>query len=770
MGERPSSVPGRGSVSPSLARRILLTNFGMILLVAAMAAVVAYQPLMQLAAAGLKRVHPPEHPSARAAEGMLSAISAYEAGDIGRAEAERQFQNWLEAERQGETTDGERKLAGAIAGDGEQFFRTTHKSKRLAASSGKRLESDLKQLIALKPRIVVAGENRLPIGEIAASLPMEPLGLAALAILMALVSGFSMTGKMLRRPLRQMAESLKTIDGAGSAHAITPPRVSEFAELAGEFNAMIQRVMSGSTDKVQDIMRERARAFGVINGFDDGVIALDVEDRVVYINEVARVMLDLDAEGLIGAYFDRLAHKSEQVERLLKSGSKPQDAAEFKLSIRGCDHIYLSRKAPWTAPTGEQLGSLFVLRDVTEEREKEKALSAALAAAKPQSTTTVQSTAESRDAASAADTASHVTAAAAQAADPSKPPSPKPREALRPVSHAGKQSAAPVTGPKPAKTPSRPAATAPAPPRTSTTTIRTVPTAKNVGERTRPAQLRPESETPQSKPKPLPEPPPEVPSIAAKPAASTKPAPAPEPARADERPQVPEPPIAAEPEQAIEPVRSIETTVEPPRSQPPVFEPEPVGDAMGAEVLGGDLRAEEAASEETPPEMSNEPPAEPEANFNAANGHAEPIMLDRALREICAPLKTEAEEKGIELIVVGDDRPISISGDPDKLPWVINSVVGEALNHTPADGRVTVALEYDQARKAARIVVTDSGSAIGFDADPSADSDANDSESFELAIARQIVEAHRGTIIAKGHRGAGASLVVELPVFEKAFA
>jgi signal transduction histidine kinase len=130
-------------------------------------------------------------------------------------------------------------------------------------------------------------------------------------------------------------------------------------------------------------------------------------------------------------------------------------------------------------------------------------------------------------------------------------------------------------------------------------------------------------------------------------------------------------------------------------------------------------------------------------------------------------LRPQFEGKGVTLID-RVDGVLEIFGDADRLDQALTNVIGNALTHTPAGGRVTV--EGALADGLVRVVVTDTGSGIPSDQletifqrftrlDPEAPGTG-----IGLNIARSIVRLHGGDLSAHSPGpGRGSSLVFVLP-------
>jgi len=148
----------------------------------------------------------------------------------------------------------------------------------------------------------------------------------------------------------------------------------------------------------------------------------------------------------------------------------------------------------------------------------------------------------------------------------------------------------------------------------------------------------------------------------------------------------------------------------------------------------------------------------------------EPVDLKELLQQCHDIFSMHAEEKGIKLKT--DIEPLPpVIGDIDRLEQVFSNLLDNALKHTPAGGDVSIVARHPNPNFA-EISITDTGPGIPaeqmrhvferfYRADPSA---GKAGAGLGLAIARQIVLAHRGDIMAKSTLGKGTQFVVRLPV------
>lgn len=149
--------------------------------------------------------------------------------------------------------------------------------------------------------------------------------------------------------------------------------------------------------------------------------------------------------------------------------------------------------------------------------------------------------------------------------------------------------------------------------------------------------------------------------------------------------------------------------------------------------------------------------------------HPEAMSLPAVIDDAIAAMHPLASSRGVHLIgAVGPDgieRDIVLNGDPVRLGQVINNLLTNAIRHTPHGGMVTVHMR--RAGEYAVVDVTDTGP--GFEGDPErlfdrfARAADTGGSGLGLTIARQLVEAHGGTVVAAKQPGAGARFTVTLP-------
>jgi signal transduction histidine kinase len=150
-----------------------------------------------------------------------------------------------------------------------------------------------------------------------------------------------------------------------------------------------------------------------------------------------------------------------------------------------------------------------------------------------------------------------------------------------------------------------------------------------------------------------------------------------------------------------------------------------------------------------------------------------PVALGQMVREVVDLLRPQAESAGLHVSCAADDLPVQ--GQAELLREVISNLLVNAIQYTPAGGRIDLALERSGNR--ARLQVADSGIGISPEAGPRLFDEFYRSEEAKqvfadgtglgLAICRRIVEMHGGVITACNGKAGGSVFTVVLPIADE---
>jgi two-component system, sensor histidine kinase ChiS len=143
------------------------------------------------------------------------------------------------------------------------------------------------------------------------------------------------------------------------------------------------------------------------------------------------------------------------------------------------------------------------------------------------------------------------------------------------------------------------------------------------------------------------------------------------------------------------------------------------------------------------------------------------------LKSLFYSFESLAANKKIEIVFESEADFIPVSFDPDKMEKVFYNLVSNAFKFTPENGRITVSLGIEQNERVI-IRVKDTGigipeDRINFIFDRFYQVDASITREHEgtgigLALAKELVELHKGTIAASSKVNVGTEILISLPL------
>ena len=151
----------------------------------------------------------------------------------------------------------------------------------------------------------------------------------------------------------------------------------------------------------------------------------------------------------------------------------------------------------------------------------------------------------------------------------------------------------------------------------------------------------------------------------------------------------------------------------------------------------------------------------------------EQVDLSSVAQTVVDSLRPAADEKGINLDVTVPAAPIVVDGDSGRLQQVFSNLLTNALKFISRGGHVRIAMSRVGSK--AQVQVIDDGEGIDADFLPhifdrfrqaeTAKGQSHGGLGLGLAIVRELVHAHGGTVVAESPgKGRGATFTVTLPI------
>ncbi|MFV2094530.1 sensor histidine kinase [Micromonospora sp. LOL_013] len=145
-----------------------------------------------------------------------------------------------------------------------------------------------------------------------------------------------------------------------------------------------------------------------------------------------------------------------------------------------------------------------------------------------------------------------------------------------------------------------------------------------------------------------------------------------------------------------------------------------------------------------------------------------PVDLAAIVEDAVLAESDRAQECGVVIALDRSAGPLPVAGVSSALRRVVSELLTNALRHSRPGGRIDVAVCRTAVGDTIELTVADTGD--GFDPDERIFDRFHRGTGADrlhiglgLALLREVVTAHRGTIEAAGHPGTGAKFTVRLP-------
>ncbi|MDA3962551.1 MAG: ATP-binding protein [Planctomycetota bacterium] len=169
-------------------------------------------------------------------------------------------------------------------------------------------------------------------------------------------------------PLVRMTEVATAMADGDLTQRVTPNRHDEIGQLAEALNTMAAQL----AERVTTIESERNQLQAVLTGMEEGLIAIDANERITLINQPARKLIGIGDAPARGERFWELC-RIEAVNHVLAEAKRSGNTCrlEHEITGRGLDQHVQLLATPIRDTDGHILGVVLVLHDITELRRLE---------------------------------------------------------------------------------------------------------------------------------------------------------------------------------------------------------------------------------------------------------------------------------------------------------------------------------------------------------------------------------------------------------------
>jgi two-component system, OmpR family, phosphate regulon sensor histidine kinase PhoR len=249
-----------------------------------------------------------------------------------------------------------------------EFQQALHSSSGMAVRHSHTLNQDMMYVglpVVKDGHVTSVVRTAVPLTLVNRSLSTLYLRIGVSTLVFALVA--AIIGLVVSARISRQVGDIKTgaqrIAGGDFRHKLLVPRTEEFAAVAESLNQMAEEL----DGQIATLTRERNEREAVLSSMVEGVIAVDMEESVIAINEAAADFLEVDASAAEGKAIQEVL-RNPDLQRVVAETLGGEGRVEADIvARRGAEERYLQANGTLLRDRSDDVavGAVVVLNDVT---------------------------------------------------------------------------------------------------------------------------------------------------------------------------------------------------------------------------------------------------------------------------------------------------------------------------------------------------------------------------------------------------------------------
>jgi len=257
--------------------------------------------------------------------------------------------------------------------DRPEFIEALNGPSGISTRYSRTLEKDMMYVgipVKKKNHILAVVRTSIPVNDIDLVLKSMKIkimfGCLVVAVFAAMLSLF--VSRRITRPIEQIKVWAESI--ARGELRLRPP-VAESEEI-GALSESLNRMAVELREHIDTVMRQRNEIKAVLSSMVEGVIAVDMEERVISMNHAAAGMFGCDPTEVQGRSIQEVV-RNTVLQQFVKNALSSREAVEKEIVLSSESDRFLNGHGTLLRDAeGKQIGALIVLNDVTRLLRLEK--------------------------------------------------------------------------------------------------------------------------------------------------------------------------------------------------------------------------------------------------------------------------------------------------------------------------------------------------------------------------------------------------------------
>lgn len=190
------------------------------------------------------------------------------------------------------------------------------------------------------------------------------LGGLVIAILAAGVSYY--VSRRITEPIEKIRQGAEHFSAGDLSHRLPAPETEEMASLSDALNRMAAQL----DDRMKTVVSQRNELEAVLASMIEGVVAVDMEERIIRMNQAAGGMFECDPARSQGRNLQEVIRNLALQRFVVRALSSDTSISDDFVLYRGAERILNIHSTP-LYDARQQIGTLLVINDVTQLRHLE---------------------------------------------------------------------------------------------------------------------------------------------------------------------------------------------------------------------------------------------------------------------------------------------------------------------------------------------------------------------------------------------------------------
>jgi signal transduction histidine kinase len=171
---------------------------------------------------------------------------------------------------------------------------------------------------------------------------------------------FNLPG-IISQPIQSLSDGIKEIANKNYSKRIYLKQQDELGDLAKAFNGMAEKLDLYEHSNIAKMQFEKSRIETIINQMKDGIIGLDANRNILFLNAVAQKLIGLKESDIIGKYAPDIALNNDLMRKLFQTDPDEKDLKIYLDEKEG----YFNKDLLDVTSNNEVIGQVVVLRNIT---------------------------------------------------------------------------------------------------------------------------------------------------------------------------------------------------------------------------------------------------------------------------------------------------------------------------------------------------------------------------------------------------------------------